>query len=241
KAFEELKKKLMITSILAYPDFTRPFILFTDASNLVLEAIRSQADNNNKEGRSLCKLFTYPAEKNYLIETYQIGDKVMLHKTLLSTLYSSKLEQSFTEPYYIHEVCGSGLYKLRTIKTVPNNKPLKTMESYLTDLWQTKISSHYSEPTSEGTWFKKLKSICTVINTDNHDQVDLLQYYYFLGECLEKTNENPELYQAREFYNLLGNKFIIANIMYRIAEKDFQLLLREAQKFCTEELSEFLN
>jgi len=48
-AFEELKKHLTTAPILTYPDFTKPFILFTDASTLGLGAVLSQKDNEGKE------------------------------------------------------------------------------------------------------------------------------------------------------------------------------------------------
>ncbi|CAG8816940.1 20191_t:CDS:2, partial [Dentiscutata erythropus] len=68
EAFDKLKKKLMVAPVLAYPDFTKPFILFTDTSDLALGAILSQLDSNHKEqvvayaSRSLT-----PAEKNYAV------------------------------------------------------------------------------------------------------------------------------------------------------------------------------
>jgi hypothetical protein len=48
-AFEKLKTCLMTPPILAYPDFDRPFLLYTDASTFALGAILSQKDNDKKE------------------------------------------------------------------------------------------------------------------------------------------------------------------------------------------------
>jgi hypothetical protein len=67
-AFEKLKICLMTPPILAYPNFEKPFILYTDASTFALGAILSQKDNENKErviayaSRSLNK-----HERNYSI------------------------------------------------------------------------------------------------------------------------------------------------------------------------------
>ena len=65
-AFESLKHSLITAPVLALPDFTKPFIVSTDASDHGLGAILKQTDAENRErviayaSRSLT-----PAEKNY--------------------------------------------------------------------------------------------------------------------------------------------------------------------------------
>ena len=46
EAFENLKEKLCTTPVLAYPDFSQPFILTTDASNVTVAAILSQVQDS---------------------------------------------------------------------------------------------------------------------------------------------------------------------------------------------------
>ena len=48
-AFQLIKEKLMSPPVLAYADFTRPFILHTDASTTGLGAALYQLDDNGKE------------------------------------------------------------------------------------------------------------------------------------------------------------------------------------------------
>jgi hypothetical protein len=48
-AFEKLKTCLMTPPILAYPNFEKPFILYTDASTFALGAILSQKDEDKRE------------------------------------------------------------------------------------------------------------------------------------------------------------------------------------------------
>ena len=48
-AFERLKRCLTSLLILAYPDFERPFILYTDVFSFALGAILSQKDDQKRE------------------------------------------------------------------------------------------------------------------------------------------------------------------------------------------------
>ena len=49
EAFERLRKALVSAPVLAYPDYTRPFILDTDASNTGIGAVLSQVDSDGRE------------------------------------------------------------------------------------------------------------------------------------------------------------------------------------------------
>ena len=66
QAFEDLKNRLTSSLILIYPDWTKEFVLFTDASTFALGAVLAQKDHKNQDrvvayaSRSLL-----PAEKNY--------------------------------------------------------------------------------------------------------------------------------------------------------------------------------
>ena len=48
-AFEELRRRLTTDPVLAYPDFSRQFILDTDASDTGIGAVLSQVDENGRE------------------------------------------------------------------------------------------------------------------------------------------------------------------------------------------------
>ncbi|CAG8691036.1 15143_t:CDS:2, partial [Gigaspora rosea] len=66
--FEALKNKLITALALAYPDFSKTFILFTDASDLVLDVILSQ---KNEKGNEQVVYYTSHSlttiEKNYSV------------------------------------------------------------------------------------------------------------------------------------------------------------------------------
>ena len=67
EAFETLKKALSQAPVLQVPDFTKEFVLVTDASNLAISAVLNQ-----RVGESLAPISFYsrllsPAERNYMI------------------------------------------------------------------------------------------------------------------------------------------------------------------------------
>ena len=64
KSFEELKEKLTSPPILGFPDFTRPFILETDASFLGLGAILSQDQESGRKVIAYASRGLRPSEKN---------------------------------------------------------------------------------------------------------------------------------------------------------------------------------
>src|SRR5205085_11968746 len=65
-AFELLKQYLVTTPILAFPDFSKPFILSTDASGVGLGGVLSQVDDDNKEHPiAYCSRVLSQAERKY--------------------------------------------------------------------------------------------------------------------------------------------------------------------------------
>jgi transposase InsO family protein len=67
-AFEVMKEKLTTTPTLAHPDYEKPFLLYTDASNLGLGAVLAQNDAEGKEHPIVYLSRTLsPAESNYTI------------------------------------------------------------------------------------------------------------------------------------------------------------------------------
>ena len=49
KAFNDIKKRMTMTLIVAYSDFKKPFILYTDVSKEGIGAVLHQKDDQNKE------------------------------------------------------------------------------------------------------------------------------------------------------------------------------------------------
>ncbi len=65
-AFDILKQKLTEKPILAYPDFTKMFKLYIDASNVRLRAVLMQEDDQGKDQIICYEVKTLlPAKKNY--------------------------------------------------------------------------------------------------------------------------------------------------------------------------------
>lgn len=65
KAFETLKEILSTDQILAYPDFTKPFILTTDASDFALGAVLSQIHDSVERPIAFGSRTLNPTECNY--------------------------------------------------------------------------------------------------------------------------------------------------------------------------------
>src|SRR6266511_361126 len=54
KAFDEIKKRMMIAPIVAHPDFEKPFILYMDVSREGIGAVLHQKDEQGKERIIAC-------------------------------------------------------------------------------------------------------------------------------------------------------------------------------------------
>ncbi len=68
KAFEVIKAKLAIASVIAYPNFDKPFILYIDASGGDVRAVLHQKGDDERERIIACTSRTYNEhKKKYLI------------------------------------------------------------------------------------------------------------------------------------------------------------------------------
>ena len=65
QAFDTLKSKLTTSPILGYPDFTCPFVLHSDASASVIDAVLSQLQNGQETVISYWSRQLTKAERNY--------------------------------------------------------------------------------------------------------------------------------------------------------------------------------
>ncbi len=68
KAFDEIKRRMTMAPIVAHPDFNKPFILYTDASEEGIGVILYQKDDQSKEHIIACASRALNQhEKNYPI------------------------------------------------------------------------------------------------------------------------------------------------------------------------------
>src|SRR5260363_426721 len=62
----------------------------------------------------------------------------------------------------------------------------RAMNLYMEDIKRTKISIRFPEEVVGNTWAERFSFICRKILSGIRNQVVLLQFYYYLGECLEE-------------------------------------------------------
>ncbi|KAG9305980.1 hypothetical protein G9A89_009304 [Geosiphon pyriformis] len=115
-----------------YLDFTKRFIVTTDASKNALRAVLSQIGPDRREhpiAYTSCN--TNPAEKIYNTMDLEclIGDQVLLHHTKAEKQWNEKFDPKWDGPFHIHKALGNGVYKLqlenRILKKVAHGNQLK--------------------------------------------------------------------------------------------------------------------
>ena len=89
-AFETQKTALTEAPILAYPDFTRPIVLATDASGDALGMVLSQEQNEREALRAYAGRKLNPAERNYSVTQREALAAVDGVKHFQSYLYGRK-------------------------------------------------------------------------------------------------------------------------------------------------------
>ena len=66
KTLETLKQALVTAPVLAYPDFSKPFLVTADASSAAAGSVLSQVDENGREHPMYCASRSLiETEKNY--------------------------------------------------------------------------------------------------------------------------------------------------------------------------------
>src|SRR5436190_14327523 len=89
QAFEFLKEKLITIPIVQYPDFKKPFFLYTDTSTIRIGSILAQKSKKGKHVIAYASKTLTPAKKNYGVSELEC----------LAIVWSIK--------YFQHYLCGS--------------------------------------------------------------------------------------------------------------------------------------
>jgi len=87
KAFDELKTRLITTSVLLFPDSAKPFTLTTDASDFAIGAVLSQDHGKGEQPVTYESRKLSPAERNYPVH----------EKELLAIVHAIKLWRHYLE------------------------------------------------------------------------------------------------------------------------------------------------
>jgi hypothetical protein len=89
EAFDQLKLKLS-TPVLAFPDFSLPFILTTDASKVAVAAVLSQVQNGVEQPIAFASRQKNKAEQSYTASESEMLALVWETKFFRSYLYGRK-------------------------------------------------------------------------------------------------------------------------------------------------------
>src|SRR5215471_6787003 len=90
QSFDFLKQKLIEAPIVRYPDFTKPFFLYTDASGTGLGAVLSQKDAQEEYVIAYASRTLSAAERNYGITEQECLAVIWGIKYFRHYLYGSK-------------------------------------------------------------------------------------------------------------------------------------------------------
>jgi RNase H-like domain found in reverse transcriptase len=90
QAFENLREKLTKAPIVQYPDFTKSFLLHTDASGTGVGAVLAQKEETQEHVIAYASRTLNPAEKNYAITELECLAIVWAVKYFRHYLYGSK-------------------------------------------------------------------------------------------------------------------------------------------------------
>ena len=87
EAFEKLEQMLTTTPILAHPDFSQPFILDTDASDLAIGSVLSQKIDNKERVLAYASRTLSKAERKYCVTRKELLALVYFVKYFRHYLY----------------------------------------------------------------------------------------------------------------------------------------------------------
>ena len=90
EAFDELKKKLCSSPVLAYPDPTKRFILDTDCSNVAMGAVLSQEHESGERVIAYFSKTLSRTEQNYCVTRKELLAVVKSMKNFHKYLYGQK-------------------------------------------------------------------------------------------------------------------------------------------------------
>ena len=158
-AFQALRQSLCSTPVLAYPDFTRPFILDTDASDTGIGAVLSQtsSDGNERVIAYGSRLLTKP-ERQYCVT----------RRELLAVVYFTKQYRSYlTGRKFVLRTDHGSLTWLRNFPQISSSTLLNMLSMAVTE-----------RPFE---WERHLPRLCLAYNTSVHPTTGYSPFFLMFG------------------------------------------------------------
>ncbi|CAG8712859.1 2469_t:CDS:2, partial [Racocetra fulgida] len=168
-------------------------------------------------------------DNNHKLESYEIGDKVLLQRSEIQHSKSAKLEVQCSGPYYIHNVLGNRTYKLRTITRSEVLK--KAIHGNRLKLYHPRPGYHYYLGISLEAHFW---------NEGARKEVRKHFRPRKYHEIWKTTYRVYQLYSIRGLGNLLSSQHITPFVLFRMYDEDFSMLLEEARSIRNSEIDDLL-
>ncbi|XP_076230291.1 uncharacterized protein LOC143176614 [Nomia melanderi] len=237
EAFEELKRRLEETPVLAYPWMDADFVLDTDASNFAIGAVLSQIQNGEERVIAYFSKTLGKAERNYCVTRKELLDRARHCGSLAQVFGRKQVISRYGVPLELHSDQGRsfessifkelmkmlGIKKTRTTPLHPQSdglveRMIRTLLQYLSQF----VSEHQKD------WDEWIPTFLLAYRTSRHKTTGLTPSMVFMGRELRLP---LDLLRGTSPSALTDEKTYVEEYRARLAET--HNFVRERLRICS--------